>query len=159
MVERLNCSLLQLLRTFVEKQDDWERYLPLILYAYRTAVHSLTGVSPFTLMYGRQPLTPDFSPDATFYTASYPVHLQAKFSELQDLMDTNLAAAGDHQKSAYDQHTAVHTFNLNDPVWLSVPTAGKLDPRWEGGWRMKSTNSPVTFETTDGQRMKVIHVI
>lgn len=31
---------------YVDKQSDWERYLPLVLYAYRTSVHSSTGSSP-----------------------------------------------------------------------------------------------------------------
>ena len=52
LVERFNRSLLQMLRAFVN-QGDWEQYLPLVLYAYRTAVHSSTGVSPFELMFGR----------------------------------------------------------------------------------------------------------
>ena len=43
MVERFNRSLLQLLRTYVEKEEDWEQYLPLALYAFRTAQHSSTG--------------------------------------------------------------------------------------------------------------------
>mgnify|MGYP003484610580 CR=1 FL=1 len=33
MVERFNHSLLQLLQTNVERQEDWEQYLPLALYA------------------------------------------------------------------------------------------------------------------------------
>lgn len=45
MVERFNRSLLQLLRCYVDTEDDWECYLPLVLYAYRTAQHSSTGVS------------------------------------------------------------------------------------------------------------------
>jgi hypothetical protein len=53
MVERMNRSLLQLLRSYVETQDEWERYLPLGLFAYRTAVHAMIGVSPFVLMFGR----------------------------------------------------------------------------------------------------------
>ena len=47
MVERFNCTVLQLLSTYVTRQE-WEKHL----YAYRTSVHSSTGVSPFELMYG-----------------------------------------------------------------------------------------------------------
>jgi len=61
MVERFNRSLLQLLRVYVDKQSEWEHYLPLVLYAYRTSVHSSTGVSPFLLMYGRNPSSTPFS--------------------------------------------------------------------------------------------------
>ena len=44
LVERFNRSLLQMLRAFVN-QGDWEQYLPLVLYAYRTVVHSSPGVA------------------------------------------------------------------------------------------------------------------
>ena len=48
MVERFK-------RVYVDAQSDWERYLPLVLYAYRTSVHASTGISPFVLMLGRHP--------------------------------------------------------------------------------------------------------
>ena len=51
MVERLNQTLVQLLRTYVISQHDWETYLPHVLYAYRTSQHTATGVSPFLLLY------------------------------------------------------------------------------------------------------------
>ena len=43
MVECFNRSLLQLLRTYVDKQEEWEKCLPLVLYAYRTATHASTA--------------------------------------------------------------------------------------------------------------------
>jgi len=55
MVERFNRMLLQLLRTYVSSQHDWETYLPYVLYAYRTAQHTTAGVSPFSLLYDRHP--------------------------------------------------------------------------------------------------------
>ena len=61
MVERFNHSLLQLLRTYVDKQEDWEKYLRLVLFAYRSAPHSSTGCSPFLLRFGRQTSTSTFS--------------------------------------------------------------------------------------------------
>ena len=157
MVERFNRSLLQLLRSYVDRYDNWERYLPLILYAYRTSVHSSTGASPFILMYGRQPKT-DLSHAAAFDALSYPAHLRAKLAELRDFVETNLIEAAQHQKSAHDQHAISRTLVAGDCVWLSVPTAGKLEPRWEGGWKISMVKGPVTMEITDGERTKVVHV-
>ena len=93
MVEGFNRSLLQLLRVYVDKHNEWEQYLPLVLYAYHTATHSSTGCSPFMLMFGRQPTMPTMLPHNSL---SYPDHLRATFAELQDLVETNLAAAADH---------------------------------------------------------------
>ena len=50
MVERLNRLFLQMLRAYVQKQHDWECHLSLVLFPYRTTVHSSTGMSPFGLM-------------------------------------------------------------------------------------------------------------
>ena len=47
IVERFNRTLLQLLRTYVTSQNDWETYLPYVLYTYRTSQHSSTGVLLF----------------------------------------------------------------------------------------------------------------
>ena len=158
MVERFNRSLLQLLRTYVDSQEDWERYLPLVLYAYRTATHSSTGVSPFTLMFGRLSHKRDLSATMGFDPDSYQGQLQHKLAELRDFVESNLAQAAHRQKTAYDQHSTSRSFRAGDPVWLSIPTAGKLDPRWEGRWIVKNIKSPVNVEIADGERSKVVHV-
>ena len=61
-------------------------------------------------------------------------------------------------KGTYDQNSAERSFKVGDLVCLSITTAGKLDPRWEGKWKVKSMKSPVTIEITDGKRTKVVHV-
>ena len=142
---------------YVDKYDEWEYYLPLVLYAYRTSIHSSTGVSPFALMYGRQPKT-DLSPAMAFDTQSYSSHLRKKLAELRDFVETNLAESAHQQKQAYDQRSNRREFSIDNCVWLSIPTAGKLESRWEGGWKIKSIKSPVTMEITDGRRTKVVHV-
>ena len=157
MVERFNRSLLQLLRSYVETQDDWERYLPLVLYAYRTSIHSSTGSSPFLLMYGRSHSQAPLPTPTAFDALSYPGHLQAKLAELRDFVESNLAAAAQGQKSAYDRHSTSPRFAIGDTVWLSIPTAGKLDPRWEGGWIVQSIKSPVNVQISNGNRSKIVH--
>eukprot|EP00731_Ephydatia_muelleri_P021178 Em0013g905a len=141
MVERLNRSLLQLLRTYAQRQDDWEKHLPLVLYAYRTATHSSTGTSPFQLMYGRQPKSSTFSSFTGYDAMQYQETLQAKLAELQDLVEAHIVESAKRHKGAYDQKSAERRFKTGDLVWLSIPTAGKLDPRWEGKWKVKMLKS------------------
>ena len=78
-------------------------------------------------------------------------------AELQDLVEAHIAESASRQKVDYDRHSAERQFKSRDLVWLSVPTAGKLDPRWEGNWTVRSTKSSVTVEITDGERTKVVH--
>ena len=87
MVKRFNRSLLQLLRAYVDTQSDCEHYLPLVLYAYCTSIHSSTGVSPFLLMYGHNPSSTPFSKSNKFDSLSYPAHLQAKLAELHNFVE------------------------------------------------------------------------
>ena len=42
-----------MLGCYVEGNDEWVKYLYMVLFAYRTSKHSTTGVSPFQLMYWR----------------------------------------------------------------------------------------------------------
>ena len=92
-----------------------------------------------------------------FDSLSYPAHLQAKLAELRDFVEANLTEAAHHQKCAYDQHTSVRSFSAGEHVWLSAPTAGKLEPRWEGGWVIKSVKGPTNMEITNGKTTKVVH--
>ena len=70
----------------------------------------------------------------------------------------HLQHAAQHQKTEYNKHSKLRTFQVGQPVWLSVPMAGKLDPRWEGKWKVSQVKSPVTVEISDGCRVKVVHI-
>ena len=126
MVERFNCSLLQMLRCYVNLEEDWETYLPLVLYAYRTTPHSTTGVSPFKMMFGRDPTPAPFPSTNSFDSSSYSAFLLAKLVKLQDLVTTNSTATAHKQKNQYDKTCVTPTFSVGEPIWLSVPTASKL---------------------------------
>ena len=42
----------------------------------------------------------------------------------------------------FDKHSKERSFGVGDSVWVSIPTAGKLDPRLEGNWTIKAIKSP-----------------
>ena len=57
MVERFNQTLVNMITTYIiinEEQDNWDLYLPLVIAAYRSAVHETTSFSPNQLMCGRE---------------------------------------------------------------------------------------------------------
>ena len=158
LVERFNRSLLQMLRAYVQQHNDWEKYLPLVLYAYRSATHSSTGVSPFELMFGRCALKPPLHTNTAHDVTSYQDQLRAKLAQLYDFVELNNVQASSHQKHYFDQRTQPRTFQVGDSVWLSIPTAGKLEPKWEGEWVIQSVQSPVTYTINDGKRTKTVHI-
>ena len=56
--ERLNQTLISSLRKHCEAHPtDWYKWLPYVLISYRTRIHSVTGMSPFHLMFSREMLT------------------------------------------------------------------------------------------------------
>ena len=59
MVERFNRTIESQLSKYVEDhQRDWDKHIPFLLMAYRTATNETTGLSPDELMLGRSPRLP-----------------------------------------------------------------------------------------------------
>ena len=51
------------------------------------------------------------------------------------------------------------SFRAGDTICLSIPTAGKLDPRWQRGTLdCAVSRSPATLEIVNGRKRKIVHV-
>ncbi|GFQ98629.1 retrovirus-related Pol polyprotein from transposon opus [Trichonephila clavata] len=58
-VERWNRTLKDMLNKNIQEHgNEWDVHLPYLLFAYREIPHTLTGVSPYQLVYGRLPSGP-----------------------------------------------------------------------------------------------------
>ena len=161
----LNRSLLQLLRSYVDKQYDWEQHLPLLLYACRTASHSSTGVNPFVLMMGHDPILPLLPSVSTSLNYAYDPHgyensLRVKMADLKDLVKCHIAQEAQKQKRFNDTKTKNRSFQAGNTLWLHNPTAGKLDAKWEGGWIVKDVLSPTSIrnEHPSTRRTMVVQI-
>ena len=89
LVERMNRSLLNLLRTFIEKEVDWEQHLQFLFYIYCTTKHSSTGFPPFEIIFGSNPPSlymPELQTTATLNPSDYASRLQTKLVELRKLV-------------------------------------------------------------------------
>ena len=159
MVEQLNRTLPQMLRTYVSKSSEWEPHLSLVLFAYRSAVHPSTGFSPFELMFGRNATQSDLNQlqVSAFEPASYKAELRNRLAEFCDLVETHHTDAARKQKLYYDHGARSRYFAVGEPVWLLCPTAKKLDLRWEGGWKISKVLENSNLEIGNGKSTKVVH--
>ena len=93
LVERMNRSLLTLLRTCVEKENDWEWHLQLLLFVYRTTRHASTGLSPYEVLLGCNPpplSTPGLPGSVIPDPCEYSAALKRKLLELREMVDANI---------------------------------------------------------------------
>ncbi|KAJ0627391.1 putative nucleotidyltransferase, Ribonuclease H [Helianthus annuus] len=144
--EVTNRSLGNLLRSLVDKNPkQWDAILPQAEFAYNRSSHSSTGMSPFFVVYGRNPFTPlDLVPaeDVGPYCAEgaeRATQVQTIHKQVRDaIIKHNLqyqARANKHRKKV--------VFQEGDLVWIHLrkerfPTGryGKLQPRADGPFKV-----------------------
>lgn len=81
LVEKFNCTITNMIFKSVEGRVEWDKLLPLLLFAYRSTVQDSTKESPFFLLYGRDPRQPTAS-DLALPRPAYTVDLDDYKSEL-----------------------------------------------------------------------------
>ncbi|KAJ1157660.1 hypothetical protein NDU88_010364 [Pleurodeles waltl] len=120
---------------------DWEKKLPLVLYAIRTHVQASLGHSPFELLFARQPRTlldmlaeqwedtEEEVKDLLTYTRELRENLHTVWEEAH----TALREAQNKQKRLYDTRSTVRTLTVGDKALvLLASTDNKLLARWQG---------------------------
>ena len=103
LVERMNRSLLNLLRTFTQ-QGDWEQHLQLLLFVYRTTKHASTGLSPYEIIFGCDPPSPHYPTLRTttiLDPGAYSSQLRNKLLEIRELVDANIVMSSGQQQQHY----------------------------------------------------------
>ena len=160
LVERMNRSLLNLLRTFVEKEGDWEQHLQLLLYIYRTTKHASTGLSPHEILFGHNPPSlhiPNLRTTAILDPNEYSHHLQRKLLEIRELVDANIVQSAGRQQHFHTSTKPPH-LRQGQTVLLNNPTKGKLDPRWTGPWVVQQYENSTTLRLKKGEKEQVVHI-
>ena len=101
-----------MLHTYCCSKEDWEQWLPLLLYAYCTSVHSSTKLSLFTLMFGYGTIScSPLSQDQRAHDTSTYLELNRKrLAEMYEIVDANLTQAGEQQKEILRQEYQKPTF-------------------------------------------------
>lgn len=144
--EVTNRSLGNLLRSLVgSNPKQWDLVLPHAEFAYNRSTHTSTSMSPFLVVYGRNPFTPlDLAPSpATEYFSAEGADRAAQIKEIhkqvkEKITNNNIV----YQRRANLKRKQV-VFQEGDLVWVNLSKerfpggrGGKLKPRADGPFRV-----------------------
>ncbi|KAI4896495.1 hypothetical protein NFI96_004225 [Prochilodus magdalenae] len=151
LVERFNRTLAAQLAMVTDKnQRDWDRHLPVVLLACRSAVQETTGFTPALLMFGRElrtPVTlafgaPPGGSGEFLDTPAYVAGLLSALNSVHGLTRSNQSAAGQKQKRAYDMRCFGDPLMERSRVWLYNPQRKKgLCPKLQSAWHIPALSS------------------
>ena len=170
LVERANRTLQNMLAKFVSShQKDWDRFLPLLTFAYNTAVHHSTGFAPCQLMMGRNLNLPldvvlgKPKQDRESYS-QYGRKLENIINHIHDIARRNLKFSSDAQKRVYDHKANQRLYQEGDLVWLyhnkrSVGLSTKLACKWTGPHKIVKRLNDVIYRVQKSSKSlpKVVH--
>jgi transposase InsO family protein len=134
--------------------QDWEDVLPQILFAFRISPTSTTKLSPFELLFGKDPNIPlgalDPPMDQVLPLGEYASQLRDGITAVQEWPRENLADKVHRQKCVYTGKD--RSLQIGDHVWLYTPSlsAGPVGKRklyapWTGPWVIVAKPSAVLY--------------
>src|ERR1041385_988640 len=142
LVKRFNRTLCEGLAKVTERENEWDRYIESVLFAYRTNKHNTTKRTPFFMVYGREAILPiddnnqdeEISEKDSLLKRTYDIiNLKEKRSEVLDIIE----GTQEKQKKRHDEKIEEDKFEIGDKVLLKDTAkekqwSGKLSQKWKG---------------------------
>ena len=148
LVERFNRTLKQMLAKVVSKNGcDWDKQLGPVLLAYRAALHSSTNLSPFYLLYGRDPQLPtalDFRVPVSRYPTvetDYGQELAKELKKIREIAKSTIQKKQKEQKKFYDRRCKEVELKVGDLVMMKTELGFRLDRSYKGPFVIRSLSS------------------
>ena len=164
--ERTIQTLEEMLRACVlEFQGSWDRYIPLMEFAYNNQYHSSIGMAPYKALYGRKCRSPIYWDKEGAEILEGPELVQETIQKVE-IIRNKLKATQDRQKSYYDQHRKEMEYQVGEKVFLKVSpwkgvmrfgTKGKLSPRYVGPYEITERIGPLAYRLALPSELAQIH--
>jgi hypothetical protein len=171
LCEKINGVLKQILRRLCsERPEDWDRYLPAVLFAYREVPQDSTGFSPFELLYGRDVRGPmnilkevwlkeKENSEEVQNVYQYVLDLRDRIEHTCELARQELLKAGKKYKKYYDRKARSRMLQTGDQVLILLPTDNnKLLVQWKGPFKVLQRMGKYTYSIEIKGKPRTFHI-
>ncbi|XP_064087495.1 uncharacterized protein LOC135202170 [Macrobrachium nipponense] len=170
MVERMNGTLKNMLKKIcMDNPNEWDKYINVVLFAYREIPNDSLKFSPFELLYGRNvrgplsillELVSNNSIDGELTTSyQYIINLRDKLQSMAEVAVNNAKVSAKKYKEYFDQKTSSRKSKVNDEVLVMLPnSSNKFLMQWKGPYVITDVHSNgVDYYVKVGNRLKLYH--
>ena len=170
MVERVQQTLVQMLRASDEGGKQWHRHLPYVLYSYRATPHRVSGLSPAALLLGRELRLPAQAQEHCFapglaVDSSLPDAVRTYATELSSLLEGAWAAAEAATKTQQEAELEKRTlrmpqrrFEVGDRVARRLhDRVSKLHWGWHGPYRIEAALDDSNYSLRDLENQHIVN--
>ena len=161
--ERMNRTLQTVLRSYAERREDWEEWLPFVAAAYNSTQQESTKRTPFELNFpDRRSIDPlqwalkEMPTTANGRQQGVSVEAERTIDEMKVIWEeTRLRLVNEQarQKKYADQKRREVRYKRGDSVWLSTSNLpsmrGKLQDKWVGPYEVMEVMSAGTSVRLD----------
>ncbi|XP_066983820.1 uncharacterized protein [Macrobrachium rosenbergii] len=171
LVERMNGVLKNMLKKLCsDHPQDWDRYLPAVLFAYREIPNDTLKFSPFELLYGRTVRGPlsilyELWTNENLQTEvknsyKYVLDLRDKLAVSSELAIKNAEINSNQYKKYFDRFAKPRRFQVGDDVLLLLPDQNnKFLMKWLGPYKVVECHqNKVDYWIMIGNKKKLYHI-
>ncbi|CAH9112204.1 unnamed protein product [Cuscuta europaea] len=149
----------------IEFKGSWEKYLPLMEFAYNNSYQATIQMAPYEALYGRKCRTPVCWTELSERKIIGPDMIQETEEKIK-LIQERLKTASDRQKSYADLKRRDIEYDVGEKVFLKVSPwkkvlrfgkKGKLSLRFIGPYEITECIGPVAYRLALPPELSQIH--
>ena len=149
----------------MEFTGSWDRYIPLMEFAYNNSYQSSIGMAPYEALYGRRCKTPVCWTELNEQKVIGPDIVKDTEEKVQAIRQ-RLKAASDRQNSYADLKRRDIEYEVGDKVFLKVSPwrkilrfgqKGKLSPRFIGPYEIMKRVGPMAYRLALPPELAKLH--
>lgn len=158
MVEKFNSTIKQQLKNACDmRHENWSTFVPSLVFAYNTTIHSVLNEKPYVLVYGRDAVT--LGEETLEYTQNeYSGNTSEYLNELKERLNWCWSVIREKQNNAYNKYLesnkklpVIKTYKIGDFVWIRLAKVITTDINrkfvhdWIGPFKVMKRISDLSF--------------